>query len=53
MICYICEIFRITWMLDLVERRTSLYEGLPLMGSNSVADVAATKDWATALVRKF
>ncbi|XP_043268642.1 aladin [Venturia canescens] len=42
---------RVTWMLDLVERRTSLYEALPLLGSGSVADIAATRDWTTALVR--
>ena len=37
-------------MLELIEKRTSLYEGLLLTGSISVADFAATRDWATALV---
>ncbi|XP_015118854.1 aladin [Diachasma alloeum] len=41
---------RITAILDFVERKTS-YEGIPSVGSGSVADIAGTRDWTTALIR--
>lgn len=38
-------------MLDFIERKTSSCDGLPSIGSGSVADIAATRDWNTALIR--
>ncbi|XP_014203352.1 aladin [Copidosoma floridanum] len=42
---------RFTQMLDLIEKGTFWTSVLPISGSGSVADVAATRDWATALIR--
>jgi hypothetical protein len=40
-----------TQVLDVIERGTFWSKVLPISGSGSVADVAATRDWMTALVR--
>ncbi|OXU27677.1 hypothetical protein TSAR_003748 [Trichomalopsis sarcophagae] len=42
---------RITRMLDSIEGGTFWSSILPSSGSGSVADVAATRDWTTALIR--
>ncbi|XP_033220695.1 aladin-like [Belonocnema kinseyi] len=42
---------RLTRVLDLIEKGTYRIERLPISGSGSVADVASTRDWATALIR--
>lgn len=43
-------IFRFTHMFDVIERGTFWSSVLPVSGSGSIADVAATRDWATSLV---
>ncbi|KAK0081671.1 hypothetical protein PV325_011767 [Microctonus aethiopoides] len=42
---------RLIFAMDFIERKTSAYERLPSIGSGSVSDIAATRDWSTALVR--
>ncbi|XP_034952368.1 aladin [Chelonus insularis] len=43
---------RITLVLNFIEKKTSSpSEGLSSVGSGSVADIAATRDWPTALIR--
>lgn len=40
-------------MFDVIERGTFWSSVLPVSGSGSIADVAATRDWATALVTRI
>lgn len=39
------------WMLDLMERGIYQRDILPPSGTGSVADIVATRDWNTSLVR--
>lgn len=42
---------QLTRVLDLVEKGSFRSEGLPISGSGSIADIANTRDWITALIR--
>ncbi|KAJ8686499.1 hypothetical protein QAD02_022293 [Eretmocerus hayati] len=42
---------RMVQLLEIIERGTFWSSVLPISGSGSVADVAATRDWETALIR--
>ncbi|KAM0726937.1 Aladin [Formica fusca] len=42
---------RLNWMLDLMERGIYQRDVLPTSGTGSVADIVATRDWNTSLIR--
>lgn len=45
--------FRLNWALDFMDRGIYHRDVLPMSGNGSVADIVATRDWNTSLVRLF